>query len=263
MRQELGVTRMFVEKEMWGNIPLLHIHTDNMNEETPVVIFLHGFMSAKEHNLHYAYQLVHKGVRVLLPDAKFHGDRSEGLTEMQMNLKFWDIVINSIHEVEQLYNELKNKNLLAYHKIGIAGTSMGGIVTSGCLKLYDWIQTAAICMGAPGFIKLGEYQLQQFTKSGVNWPMTEEDVQKINEVLGTYDVSLTPEKFAGRPIFFWHGELDKTVPFHETYKFYETLREYYQANPENLTFMVNKKAGHTVPRDGMLAATDWLAEHLA
>ena len=52
---------MFVENEVWGNIPLLHIHTDNMNEETPVVIFLHGFMSAKEHNLHYAYQLVHKG----------------------------------------------------------------------------------------------------------------------------------------------------------------------------------------------------------
>jgi len=221
---------MFVEKEVWGNIPLLHIHTDKMNEETPVVIFLHGFMSAKEHNLHYAYQLVHKGVRVLLPDAKFHGERSEGLTEMQMNLNFWDIVLNSIHEVQQL---------------------------------YDWIQTAAICMGAPGFIKLGEYQLQQFAKSGVNWPMSEEDVEKINEALAKYDVSLTPEKFAGRPVFFWHGELDKTVPFHETYKFYETLREYYEANPEYLKFMVNKRAGHAVPRDGMLAATAWLAQHLA
>ncbi len=51
---------MIVEKEVWGNIPLLHIHNDDMNEETPVVIFLHGFMSAKEHNLHYAYQLVKK-----------------------------------------------------------------------------------------------------------------------------------------------------------------------------------------------------------
>jgi len=27
--------------------------------------------------------------------------------------------------------------------------------------------------------------------------------------------------------------------------------------------MVNKKAGHVVPRDGMLAATEWLSEHLA
>lgn len=107
-------------------------------------------------------------MRVLLPDAKFHGDRNEGLTEIQMNLKFWEIVLNSIHEVEQLYNDLQQKNLLASHQIGIAGTSMGGIVTSGRLKLYDWIQTAAICMGAPSFIKLGEYQLRQFTKNGVN-----------------------------------------------------------------------------------------------
>ncbi len=254
---------MIVNQEVWGNIPLLHIHTDNMNEETPVVIFLHGFMSAKEHNLHYAYQLVDKGVRVLLPDAKLHGDRSEGLTEMQMNLHFWDIVLNSIHEVEQLYNELKNKKLLASDKIGIAGTSMGGIVTSGCLKHYEWIQTAAICMGAPGFIKLAEYQLQQFAKSGINWAMSEEEIQHTNELLAKYDVSLTPEKFAGRPVFFWHGELDKTVPFNETYNFYLTLREYYEANPENLKFLANRNAGHAVPRDGMLAATEWLAQHLA
>ncbi|KOY83628.1 prolyl oligopeptidase family serine peptidase [Lysinibacillus macroides] len=254
---------MFVEKEVWGNIPLLHIHTEHMNEETPVVIFLHGFMSAKEHNLHYAYQLVHKGVRVLLPDAKFHGDRSQGLTEEQMNLKFWEIVLNSIQEVQQLYNDLKYKNLLASQQIGIAGTSMGGIVTSGCLKLYDWIQTATICMGAPGFIKLGEYQLRQFAKNGVDWPMSGEEIKKTNELLAKYDVSLTPEKFAGRPVLFWHGKLDKTVPFDETYKFYETLREYYKANPEDLQFLVNKKAGHAVSRDGMLAATEWLAQHLA
>jgi len=254
---------MIVEKELWGNIPLLHIHTENMNEETPVVIFLHGFTSAKEHNLHYAYQLVGRGVRVLLPDAKLHGDRSEGLTEMQLSLHFWDIVLNSIHEVEQLYNELKNKKLLLNDKIGISGTSMGGIVTSGCLKRYDWIKTAAVCMGAPSFTKLAEYQLQQFAKNGVNLPMSEEEVQQTNKLLAKYDVSLTPDKFAERPVLFWHGELDKTVPFKETYDFYLTLRKYYETNPENLKFLANKKAGHAVSRDGMLAATEWLAQHLA
>ncbi|WP_409368056.1 prolyl oligopeptidase family serine peptidase [Lysinibacillus sp. 38-6] len=254
---------MLVKNEIWGNIPLLHISTDTMNEKTPVVIFLHGFMSAKEHNLHYAYQLVNKGVRVLLPDAKLHGDRSEGLTETQMNLHFWDIVLNSIHEVEQLYNELKNKQLVTHDKIGVAGTSMGGIVTSGCLKLYDWIKTAAICMGGPGFIKLGAYQLQQFAKSGVEFPMTEQQVQKTNELLGKYDITLTPERFAGRPVLFWHGERDKTVPFHDTYNFYCTLRAYYEENPSNLKFIADKQAGHAVSREGMLAATDWLAQHLA
>ncbi|MGG2053192.1 prolyl oligopeptidase family serine peptidase [Lysinibacillus pakistanensis] len=254
---------MIVEKEVWGNIPLLHIHNDDMNEETPVVIFLHGFMSAKEHNLHYAYQLVEKGVRVLLPDAKFHGERSEGLSEMQMNIHFWDIVLNSIHEIEQLYNGLKNKHLLVHDKIGIAGTSMGGIITSGCLKRYEWIQTAAVCMGAPGFVKLGEYQLQQFAKNGVQWPMSEEEIQQANELLATYDITLTPEKFARRPVLFWHGEKDKTVPFKETYDFYLTLCKYYETNPEDLKFIADKKAGHAVSREGMLAATEWLAQHLA
>lgn len=254
---------MLVKNEIWGHIPLLHISTDNMNENTPVVIFLHGFMSAKEHNLHYAYQLVNKGVRVLLPDAKLHGDRSEGLTETQMNLHFWDIVLNSIHEVEQLYKELKNKQLIANNKIGVAGTSMGAIITSGCLKRYNWIQTAAICMGGPGFIKLGAYQLQQMAKNGVKFPMSEQEVQKTNELLAKYDISLTPEQFAGRPVFFWHGEHDKTVPFNDTYNFYLTLRAYYDENPSNLKFITDKHAGHTVTREGMLAATDWLAQHLA
>ena len=73
---------MIVTKEVWKQIPLLHIYKEEMNENTPVVIFLHGFMSAKEHNLHYAYQLVEKGVRVILPDAYLHGERNENLSEM-------------------------------------------------------------------------------------------------------------------------------------------------------------------------------------
>ncbi len=61
-------------------------------------------------------------------------------------------------------------------------------------------------MGAPCFIELGAYQLQQFAESGLNWPMSDEEVRKTNELLAKYDISLTPEKFAQRPIFFWHGK---------------------------------------------------------
>ena len=179
---------MIVANEIWKGIPLLHVHTDDMNEETPVVIFLHGFMSAKEHNLHYAYQLVNQGVRVLLPDAKLHGDRNEGLTEMQMNLRFWEIILNSIHEVEQLFNYLKSNHLVESNKIGIAGSSMGAITTAGCLKRYEWITTAALCMGAPGFVELGKYQLEQLAANGLNWPMTDEEIAKSNDLLAIYSV---------------------------------------------------------------------------
>ena len=53
---------LIVTEELWGNIPLLHIVEEEFEDkQVPVVIFLHGFMSAKEHNLHYAYNMAKKG----------------------------------------------------------------------------------------------------------------------------------------------------------------------------------------------------------
>ncbi|GLC87753.1 prolyl oligopeptidase family serine peptidase [Lysinibacillus piscis] len=249
---------MLVEQKRWGNIPLLHVYSNDMDDHAPTVIFLHGFMSAKEHNLHYAYQLVQKGVRVILPDAKWHGERSENFKEAQMNVRFWEIVLQSIHEVGLLAKALQDH--YTPQGIGVAGTSMGGIVTAGCIKRYDWLQTAAICMGAPSFVQLAAYQLQQFAEKGIDFHMSAQEIAQTNELLAQYDVAFTPEKFANRAVFFWHGKLDKTVPFADTYHFYEQLQ---QRNEGELQFMVDENTGHAVSREGMLAATDWLAQHLA
>ena len=75
---------MIVKEENWSNIPLLHIVDETEeNSNIPTVIFLHGFTSAKEHNLHYAYNIAKKGFRVLVPEAHLHGVRDEGLDEVQ------------------------------------------------------------------------------------------------------------------------------------------------------------------------------------
>lgn len=57
------------------------------NQELPLIIFIHGFQSAKEHNLHYAYLLAEKGC-VLLPDVIHHGERGAGLSDSQMMPRF-------------------------------------------------------------------------------------------------------------------------------------------------------------------------------
>ncbi|MEK4228483.1 prolyl oligopeptidase family serine peptidase [Solibacillus sp. FSL H8-0538] len=252
---------MIVIREEWKRIPLLHIYTEEMTENTPVVIFLHGFMSAKEHNLHYAYQLVEKGVRVILPDAYLHGERTEHLSEIQMNLHFWKIVMKSVTEVHTLYQELKLKKLLAAEQIGIAGTSMGGITTSGCLRLYNWIQAAGICMGTTSFTKLALHQLEDYTTKGMSFPMSLEQQAAIFEMLRSHDLEQAPEVFARCPIIFWHGQQDRTVPFSMSYPFYEQLQQ--QGQAEKTQFIVDGKAGHAVSRHGMLEVTNWLAQHLA
>ena len=138
---------MRVERQVWGHIPLLNITPDQDGKELPTVIFFHGHTSAKEHNLHYAYQLADKGIRVILPDSHLHGERSEGLDGVQISLRFWEIVLTSIEELAFLRDELHKRGLMAGEP-AVGGTSMGGITTLGAMTVYPWIKAAAVMMCA-------------------------------------------------------------------------------------------------------------------
>lgn len=216
---------VIVKNEEWKSIPLLHVYDESMNNETPVVIFLHGFLSAKEHNLHYAYQLVEKGVRVILPDALMHGERTNHLSEGEMNLNFWKIVLNSVEEVNTIYQELKSRQLLEKGRFGIAGTSMGGIVTSGCLAIYPWIKTAGICMGTTSFTKLAEHQIEEFKAKGIEFPMSDTQQEETLKMLSRYNLEQHMEYVKESQIIFWHGQKDLVVPYRMSREFYDQLEE--------------------------------------
>ena len=170
---------MITNLENWGDIPVLHISKENFTNNAPVVFFLHGFESAKEHNLHYAYQLVNKGCRVIMPDAHLHGDRDIELDQIQISLRFWEIVLTSIEELGKLKNVLKERGYDNGQKIAVSGTSMGGITTLGCLTAYPWIDAAAIMMGTPGYVILAKDQMTLVEQRGFKIPMNEEEKKKI------------------------------------------------------------------------------------
>lgn len=251
---------MIVKEENWSNIPLLHIVDETLeNSNIPAVIFLHGFTSAKEHNLHYAYNIAKQGYRVLLPDAHLHGVRSEGLDEVQLSLRFWEIVLTSIEEMASLHAELIKRGV---PKIGMGGTSMGGITTLGCLTAYPWIDVAAVMMGAPGFVELAKAQMAQFERRGFKLPITDEERKSLLEALAIFDMTKQRQKLNQRPVFFWHGEHDTTVPFEPTYNFYKAAKKDYIEQPERFEFFTDPTAGHAVSRAGMLRSVDWFASYL-
>lgn len=253
---------MRVEKELWGHIPVLHI-TPNHQEQAalPTVVFFHGHMSAKEHNLHYAYQLAEKGLRVILPDAHLHGERSEQLDDIQISLRFWEIVLTSIEELAFLHEEL-HKRKLVVGEVGVGGTSMGGITTMGALTVYPWIQAATVMMGAGNYVELAQAQMTQYESRGFKVPITIEERDKMLATLAIFDSEQHLQKFNRRPIYFWHGEQDVTVPFEPTYRLYKELKKQYDDVPEKIVFRREREAGHAVSRSGMLEATEWFAMHL-
>ena len=206
--------------------------------------------------------LQRKGIRVLLPDAHLHGAREENLDEVQLSLRFWEIVLTSIEEVSFIREELVQRGLHTTGKIGLAGTSMGGITTLGCLTVYDWVDAAAVMMGAPGFVQLAKAQMSEFERRGFKLPVTDEEKKKLLTTLSTFDLTKHPSALNKRPIYFWHGKQDTVVPYEPTYNFYKAVKKDYADVPERIEFVSNETAGHAVSRAGMLQAADWLACHL-
>jgi uncharacterized protein len=252
-----------VEKMNVAGIPLLHVVKDSdKNEKTPFVIFVHGFTSAKEHNLHYAYLLAEKGIRVVLPDALHHGERNENLSGLELNMQFWSIVINEINELQIIKDYFENEKLIDPCQIGVAGTSMGGIVTLGALTQYKWIKAAASLMGSPYYEQFSRQQIKYIQKMGIKVPLTDEELEQHFLSLQAYDLSIHTEKLAARPLLFWHGKKDQVVPFDPTYTFFQEIKSSYEEKPEYLKFIADTNADHKVSREGLIATVDWFADFL-
>lgn len=252
---------VIIQNECIESIPLLHVVKKSLHSaKLPLILFVHGFTSTKEQNLNYAYLMAEKGFRVLLPEALHHGERSKGLKEKDLYMHFWDIVLNTIHDLSILKTHYDINGLIDTNNIGVAGTSMGGIVTLGALTQFDWITAAVSLMGNPQYGKFALSQIDRIKQQGWNLPLSEEKLNSYLNTLKHYDLSLQPEKLNGRPLLFWHGKQDSVVPFSYAHQFYESLKPGY--DDDKWSFIIDEKAGHKVSREGVTATVQWFEKHL-
>ncbi len=254
---------VIVEKRKVANIPVLEIVSKNLfNEAVPTVFFFHGFTSAKEHNLHYAYLMAEKNLRVVLPDADFHGDRSKSVSGEELAFHFWEIILQNISELEQLKDEFVRSGRTLKEKIGVAGTSMGGITTFGALAKYDWITAGVSLMGNPAYEHFARHLVEGLREQGYQLPYTEDELEEEYKKLQPFDLSMQPEKLNRRPLMIWHGKKDTVVPYIDAYKFYERVKKNYHDIPDKIAFILDEKAGHKVSREGLLKTVGWFDKFL-
>lgn len=253
-----------IHKDNVGGIPVLQaVASGKSKEKLPLVIFVHGFTSAKEHNLHFAYLLAEKGFRAVLPEAELHGERENGVQKDDLMFSFWRIVLRNIQELGQIKDYYTSLSLADESRIGIAGTSMGGITALGALTQYDWIKAAVSLMGSPCYSSFARAQVEKIRESGVAIPYSEEELEKQYDQVKPFDLSDQPEKLRKRPLMFWHGMKDDIVPYHPTRRFYdELLKGDYKNSPERLQFITDKQAGHKVSREGLLKTVEWFERYL-
>lgn len=251
-----------VYKETWKDIPVLVVENPlYKNQPLPAVVYFHGFTSAKEHNLPFAYLLAEKGYRIILPDSILHGEREEDLSASERQLRFFEIVLQNIEDLQTIRKTLKERSLLTQERIGVAGTSMGGITTAAALVKYDWIKASAVLMGSPNLTDYAHALIEEAKKGNRNLSLTEEDLDRLMASLESLDLSKQLDRLFERPIFFWHGEKDNVVPFSHSYDFYTKATQYYK-NPENIRFLREVGRGHKVSRFAILETVNWFEYQL-
>lgn len=253
-----------VEKKHIHHIPVLHVvNQAKYSEKLPLVIFLHGFTSTKERNLHYSYLLAEKGFRVIMPDAKAHGMREEGLSEKELGFRFWEIVMTTIKELSFIKSELETEGLIDPMRIGVAGTSMGAITTLGALAEYDWITSAVSLMGNPAYKQFALWQLDQLERHNISLDPYKEEIEGLLFELEKYDLSIHSEKLQKRPLLFWHGKMDQVVPYQAAYDFYQRVGKSYGGNDDYIDFILDEQAGHNVTNKGVERTAEWFERHLS
>lgn len=251
-----------IHTEKIKDTPVLHVMKEGAYyNKLPLVFFIHGFTSAKEHNLHFAYLLAQKGFRVILPDAHLHGERGDGRHSEKLVYEFWNVVLQNIRELEMIKKELQEQELVN-DRIGVVGTSMGGITVFGALTQYEWIQTGVSLMGSPSYVKFAKDQIASLRNAEMTIPFSNEELEAIFQRLEKYDLSRKPESLAGRPLLIWHGKQDSVVPFQPTCDFYEEIKSDYTRHPERLRFIADEHAGHKVTREALLETVEWFVKYL-
>lgn len=250
---KISIRHRYIKK-----IPVLEVVSEEAkNDVLPLVIYYHGWQSAKELSLTQARKLAKKGIRVILPDAMNHGERKTGPISPIPSVTFWSSIQYNIIEFAQLVRHFEKQQLIESGKIGVGGVSMGGITTCALLTQHPEIKTAACMMGTPAPQRYIERVMERSTDMDFFVPR---DLPLLLSWVANYDLSRAPEKLAQRPVLFWHGTQDPKIPYEDVADFYQMIEG--ESYAENSQFMTGEGEGHLVKGNMMDVVADFFEREL-
>lgn len=250
---KLSIRHRYIKK-----IPVLEVTPEEMkNQALPLIIYYHGWQSAKELSLTQARKLAGKGFRVILPDAMNHGERRTGAISTIPSITFWSSIQYNLIEFSVLVHFFKQLDLIQENRIGVGGVSMGGITTCGLLTQHSEIQAAACLMGTPYPVR---YIQRVMKKAGEMSVFVPEDLPLVLSWVEQYDLSHMPEKLQNRPVLFWHGTEDEKIPYEDMADFEKRVAD--QEYSGKTRFMTGEGEGHLVQGSLMNHTADFFAQNL-
>lgn len=239
------------------NIPSTIISPKNHPEKMPVIFFYHGWSSSRDKHINMGTLLACNGYLVVIPDSIHHGERGTiNYQSLESGLtNFWPTVVNSLKEFPILMDYIKINYNINEDSIGVAGHSMGGMITSGILAHNPVVSAAVILNGS------GAWADATLDLMGSHYEEQKEIIDKGLEELKPLIPINNIEKFKNKPILILHGEKDMIVPKHSSEIFFNALKDAYD-DKEKVEIVTYDRLNHFITEAMITEMLNWFNNYL-
>ena len=288
------------EKKADGSIervPVLVIRPESKEGDSPrpAVIALHGTGGNKDGMRSWLVDLAKRGIIGVAIDARYHGARvgdAKGTTAYNEAItRAWRTKEGAPQEHPFFYDTcwdlwrtldyLQSRRDVDPRRIGMIGTSMGGIETWLAAAVDERVAVAVPAIGVQSFrwsLENEKWQgraktigaAHQAAAADLGEPAVNARVCRvlwnkiIPGILGPFDCPSMIRLFAGRPLLILNGELDPNCPLGGAEIAFAAARDAFAhaGASDRLEINVAKGVGHTVTPAQRTAALDWFVRWL-
>ena len=276
-------------------VPVLLVRPEKSKGRLPAVIVLHGTGGNKESQKQWLTDLAKRGMIALAIDARYHGERSGGAkgaaAYVEAITRAWHtkpgdrlehpFYYDTCWDLWKTVDYLLTRDDIDPKKIGMIGTSMGGIETWLAASADERVAVIVPMIGVQSFrwsldndkwegrantIKgAHEAAAKDLGEAKVNQKVCRELWSKvIPGILDEFDCPSMLRLCAARPLLILNGELDPNCPLGGAkLAFASAEAAYKEAKAEDkLKIIVAKGVGHSVTAEQKEAALDWLEKWL-
>ncbi len=242
---------MIREKHLFiDGIPCLQISCGDMPKG--VVLFYHGWSSAKEYQSVRGHLLAAYGYDVLIPDAVNHGERGTvDYEDKRSYAAFWQTIFQNIREVPELLQHIRTWR--PHVPLAVMGHSMGAFTALGVMTHYDVFRTA-VSMNGSGWWEESDRRFRASLHL---------EAPRHARVLAMQFAAMDPygyiSRLAGRSILSLNGGADDVVDANAQALYMEQVARNDRIESASQTY---DGLGHFVTTNMMGDAIDWLDRHM-
>lgn len=214
------------ETRRLGAAPALIARPSSARLPLPTVLWFHGFTVDKETHRTELATLAEAGFLAVGIDAAGHGERRLADFEERFSgpkeetdREIFALVAETAAEVPEILDLLCGAGLTDEARIGVAGISMGGMITYGAMALDPRIRAAVALLATP------------------EWPHPASPHRQVDRFFPAALLSIT-------------GERDENVPPAAARAFHAELEGRYRQHPERLRYLEIEGSPHMMTAEG-------------